>query len=313
MDATESEPHLRDVIAIARDLTRLLAERPQVNFDERLLRSFLSPAEQSRHLGRLGSYLITHVIGRGGMGVVLRALDPSLNRVVAIKVLAPHLASSEAGRLRFAREARAAAAVSHDHVVAIHAVDEANGLPYLVMQYIPGISLQERLDRDGPLHIPDILRIGMQTASGLAAAHAQGLVHRDVKPANILLESGLERVKLTDFGLARAMDDATLTQTGIITGTPEYMAPEQARGDAVDRRADLFSLGSVLYALCTGRPPFQASTAFGVLRRVCEDMPQPPQEINADVPIWLARLIAKLHAKRPEQRFQSADKVAGLL
>src|SRR5438128_5829665 len=179
MDATESEPPLRDVIAIARDLTRLLAERPQVNFDERLLRSFLSPAEQSRHLGRLGSYLITHVIGRGGMGVVLHALDPSLNRVVATKVLAPHLASSEAGRLRFAREARAAAAVSHDHVVAIHAVDEANGLPYLVMQYIPGISLQERLDRDGPLLVPDILRIGMQTASGLAAAHAQGLVHRD--------------------------------------------------------------------------------------------------------------------------------------
>src|SRR5205814_1133983 len=230
-----------------------------------------------------------------------------------IKVMAPQLAASATARRRFTREARAAAAVTHDHVVTIHAVEDAGPLPHIVMQFVAGHSLQDRLDRTGPLQLQEVLRIGMQAASGLAAAHAQGLVHRDIKPANILLESGLERVKLTDFGLARAMDDATLTQTGIITGTPEYMAPEQARGDAVDRRADLFSLGSVLYALCTGRPPFQARTAFGVLRRVCEDMPQPPQEINADIPIWLARLIAKLHAKRPEQRFQSADKVAGLL
>src|SRR5262249_48641709 len=148
-------------------------------------------------------------------------------------------------------EGRAAAAVSHEHIVAIHGVDEANGLPYLVMEYVSGISLQERLDRSGPLETKEILRIGMQVASGLAAAHAQGLIHRDIKPANILLENGFERVKITDFGLARAVDDASLTQSGVLAGTPMYMAPEQARGEALDHRADLFSLGSVLYALCT--------------------------------------------------------------
>src|SRR5205085_5952706 len=132
------------------------------------------------------------------------------------------------------------------------------------------------------------LRIGLQAASGLAAAHAQGLVHRDVKPANILLAQGVERVKLTDFGLARAADDASLTKTGIIAGTPQYMSPEQARGESVDQRSDLFSLGSVLYATCTGRPPFRASTMIGVLRRVEEDRPRPVREVNPDVPEWLA-------------------------
>src|SRR5439155_13924679 len=134
-----------------------------------------------------------------------------------------------------------------------------------VMEYISGISLQERLDRQGPLELKEILRIGIQIAAGLAAAHAQGLIHRDIKPANILLENGVERVKLTDFGLARAADDASLTQSGVVAGTPHYMAPEQARGEAVDHRADLFSLGSVVYAMCTGRPPFRAGGAVAGL------------------------------------------------
>src|SRR6202007_1088279 len=147
---------------------------------------------------------------------------------------------------------KAAAAVVHEHVVAIHGVDTWKGLPYLVMSFVPGRSLQERIDREGPLQVKEILRIGMQAASGLAAAHAQGLVHRDVKPANILLENGVERTRLTDFGLARAGSDAALTQSGVVAGTPQYMAPEQARGETVDHRADLFSLGSTLYAMCTG-------------------------------------------------------------
>src|SRR5207302_2247739 len=123
-------------------------------------------------------------------------------------------------------------------------------------------SLEEKIERDGPLPVPEVLRIGMQAAAGLAAAHAQGLIHRDVKPANILLENGVERVKITDFGLARAVDDATMTQSGVVAGTPQYMSPEQARGDAVDHRTDLFSLGSVLYALCTGRAPFRGSSSM---------------------------------------------------
>src|SRR5205807_9975338 len=159
----------------------------------------------------------------------------------------------------------------HEHVVAIHAVDEVKGLPYLVMAYVPGLSLQQRLDRSGPLELAEILRIGLQTAAGLAAAHAQGVVHRDIKPANILLENGVERVKITDFGLARSVDDASLTQSGVLTGTPQYMAPEQARGEAQDHRVDLFSLGSVLYALCAGRPPFRANTTMAVLRRVSDE------------------------------------------
>src|SRR5207237_2922283 len=127
----------------------------------------------------------------------------------------------------------------------------------------------------------------MQTASGLAAAHAQGLVHRDIKPANILLENGVERVKITDFGLARAIADANLTQSGVVAGTPQFMSPEQARGDPVDQRADLFSFGSVLYAMCTGRAPFRGSNSMSVLKRVCDEMPTPVRETNPEIPDWL--------------------------
>ena len=274
---------------------------------------FLQPAEDAAHLGRLGGYEVIEVIGRGGMGVVLKAFDPALHRLVAIKVLAPQWVPSSAARDRFAREARAMAAVRHDHVVAVYDVDEVNGQPYLVMEYVPGVSLQQRLDETGSLTVEEAVRIGMQTAMGLAAAHAQDLIHRDVKPANILLEHGEERVKLSDFGLARAMDDASLTQSGMISGTPQYMAPEQARGSALDHRADLFSLGGVLYAACTGRPPFRAPSTLAVLHRVCEDTPRDIQELNPEIPDWLVKIIDILHAKDPEERFQSAAEVAELL
>jgi serine/threonine-protein kinase len=274
---------------------------------------FLSQSDEPGSLGRLGRYEVTEVIGRGGSGVVLKALDPALNRVVAVKVLAPQWAGSAAARRRFAREARAAAAVRHENVVAVHGVDEVNGLPYLVMEYVHGVSLQQFLDRDGPPDLQEVLRIAIQAADGLAAAHAQGLVHRDVKPANILLENGVARVKLTDFGLARAIDDASLTQSGVIAGTPLYMAPEQASGAAVDHRADLFSLGSVLYLLCTGRPAFRAPNTLAVLKRVCEEAPRPARQINPDVPAWLEAIIARLHAKDPADRFPSAEALSRLL
>jgi serine/threonine-protein kinase len=273
---------------------------------------FLDPAEDAEHLGKLDGFDVSAVLGRGGMGVVLKAFDAALNRPVAIKVLAPYFASSGAARARFDREAKAAAAVVHPHIVAIHSVASWKGLPYLVMSYVAGRSLQERLDSDGPLELKEILRIGMQTAAGLAAAHAQGLVHRDVKPANILLENGVGRVWLTDFGLARAVDDASLTQSGVIAGTPQYMAPEQAQGHSVDHRADLFSLGSTLYAMCTARAPFRADSAMAVLRRVCDDKPRSLRTLNPDVPPWLAAIIDKLHAKKPGDRFQTAAEVAEL-
>jgi serine/threonine-protein kinase len=274
---------------------------------------FLQPAEDAGYLGRLGGYQVIEVIGRGGMGVVLKAFDPALNRLVAIKVLAPQWVPSSAARDRFAREAKAMAAVRHDHVVTVHDVDIADGQPYLVMEYVRGVSLQQRLDEMGPLEVEEAVRIGMQTASGLAAAHEQDLIHRDVKPSNILLEHGQERVKLSDFGLARAMDDASLTQSGMIAGTPQYMAPEQARGAALDHRADLFSLGGVLYAACTGRPPFHAPTTLAVLHRVCEDTPRDIRDLNPDIPDWLVEIIEVLHAKDPDERFQSAAEVADLL
>jgi serine/threonine-protein kinase len=273
----------------------------------------LAPTDDPRMLGRLGSYEIVGVIGRGGMGIVLKGFDAALNRYVAIKVLAPHLASSGAARQRFAREARAAATVVHDNVVAIHSVDASGRLPYFVMPYIRGCSLQKRIDRDGPLPLADTLRVAMQVASGLAAAHAQGLVHRDIKPANILLEEGVERLAITDFGLARAADDASLTRTGVIAGTPQYMSPEQACGEAVDERSDLFSLGSVIYAMCAGRPPFRAETSYGVLRRIGEGEPRPLREVNPQTPDWLARLVDKLHRKDPADRFPTAEEVARLL
>src|SRR5262249_39821769 len=162
-----------------------------------------------------------------------------------------------------------------------------------VMQFIDGPTLQQKLDRSGQLPLQEVLRIGLQIAEGLAAAHRHGLVHRDVKPANILLENGIERVKLTDFGLARAGDDASLTPSGLVAGTPMYMSPEQAQGEPVAFRSDLFSLGSVLYAMCTGRPPFRAPSAVAVLKRVCEETPRPIREINPELPPWLEELVAR--------------------
>jgi WD40 repeat protein len=287
-------------------------EPPAANEDGNAL-DFLAPPQQPGSVGRLGHYEVREVVGQGGMGLVLKAFDQTLQRVVAIKVMASQLSNSASARKRFVREAQAAAAVRNEHVIDIHAVEGASERPYLVMEYVSGVSLQERLERSGPLEIKEILRIGIQTAAGLAAAHAQGLVHRDVKPANILLENGVERVKLTDFGLARAVDDASITQSGVVAGTPQYMAPEQARGEAVDHRADLFSLGSVLYALCTGHAPFRASGTLAVLKRVCEETPRPIEEINPEVPDWLVAIIARLHAKDPADRFQSAAEVAEVL
>jgi serine/threonine protein kinase len=274
---------------------------------------FLRPADKPGVLGTLGAYEVQGVIGQGGMGVVLKAFDPALHRLVAIKVLAPALAGSTTARRRFKREAQAAAAVCHDHVVPVHGVHEVDGLPYLVMQYVAGESLQQRLDRAGPLPVEEVVRIGLQAAAGLAAAHAQGLIHRDVKPANLLLEDGLARVKITDFGLARMAEDVPLTRAGVVAGTPEYMAPEQARGEQVDPRADLFSLGSVLYACCTGRPPFRGATPVAVLRRVTDESPPPVRSLNPEVPAWLEALINRLLAKDPAQRFPSAAEVAALL
>jgi formylglycine-generating enzyme required for sulfatase activity len=275
--------------------------------------AFLVPSSRPGALGRLGHYEILEIIGKGGFGTVLKAFDANLHRMVAIKVLSPELSASGTARLRFIREARAAAAVTHEHLVTIHAVEADHWPPYLVMQLIDGVTLQEKLDKSGALSLKEILRIGLQMAAGLAAAHNQGLVHRDIKPANILLENGVERVKITDFGLAKTVDDASVSQSGVVAGTPMYMSPEQAEGLPIDHRSDLFSLGTVLYAMCTGHPPFRASGTHAVLKRVIDASPRPIREVNPEIPGWLCDIIVKLHAKKPEDRFQNAKEVAEML
>lgn len=274
---------------------------------------FLEPATSVEFLGSLANYDIVEIIGRGGMGVVLKAFDRELKRYVAIKTLAPHLASQPLARKRFAREAQAAAAVVDLHVIAIHHVHATGRIPFIVMPLLGGESVADRLNRDGALELSEVLRIGMQVASGLAAAHQQGLVHRDVKPSNILLEKGVERAVLTDFGLARAVDDVSLTRVNAITGTPEYMSPESARGEAVDSRSDLFSLGCVLYTMASGVSPFRADSTMAALHNVTERDPQNLTSICPQLPPWFAAIVEKLLAKDPSQRIQSAREVASLL
>lgn len=279
----------------------------------REIKGWLDPTDDPHSLGRFAGYEIVGIVGHGGMGIVLKGFENSLHRYVAIKVLAPRLATNGSARLRFAREAQATAAVRHDNVIAIHRVDDWHGLPFLVMPYITGISLQKRIDSDGAMSIEQALRVGIQIASGLAAAHTQGLVHRDIKPANILLEQGVERVTITDFGLARAVDDASVTRTGIIAGTPQYMSPEQAQAGQIDARSDLFSLGSVLYTAVTGRPPFRGASSFEVLQKIVHRQPRQMREIEPSVPVWFQQIVSKLHSKNPSDRPASASEVAALL
>jgi serine/threonine protein kinase/WD40 repeat protein len=280
--------------------------------DEVLLR-FLEPSTKPCVLGRFGHYEILEIIGCGSFGTVLRAFDEKLQRVVAIKIMASELAATSPARKRFLREARASAQIRHEHVVHVYDVGE-QPLPFIVMEYIPGETLQRRLEEHGPLDLQSVLRLGVQIARGLEAAHAQNLIHRDIKPGNILLETGPQtRVKITDFGLARTADDASMSQSGMIAGTPLYMAPEQALGQQLDQRADLFSFGSVLYQMVSGHPPFRAPAALAVLKRVVEDTPRPLQETIPETPDWLCAIIAKLHAKNREERYQSAREIAEVL
>lgn len=268
---------------------------------QQVLQSF-APTDDPDSLGRIDNFEVSGVVGSGAMGVVLKARDKSLDRIVAIKVMNPSLAASGTARSRFEREAKAAAAILHPNVISIHSVCTNAPLPYLVMPYLKGVSLQERVMRQGPLSVREVVRLGGQIAAGLEAAHQQGVVHRDIKPANIMLDEGVEAAVITDFGLARIVDEATMTRTGVISGTPEYMSPEQARGDEFDGKSDLFSLGSVLHMLCTGEPPFRAKTTFGLLRRIAEGEPEAIRKRNPEIPKWLCEIVEGLQAKSPDAR-----------
>ena len=254
------------------------------------------------------------------MGVVFRAEDPALQRMVAIKAMLPGLAASGTAKQRFLREARAAASLHDDHVVSIYQVGEDRGAPYLAMEFLEGEPLDVYLQRQAKLPIAEVVRIGRETALGLAAAHKRGLIHRDIKPANLWLEaspgreSGEFRVKILDFGLARATSENTqLTNSGVVVGTPAFMAPEQAGGKTVDHRCDLFSLGCVLYRLCTGQMAFKGFDTMSILMALATETPTSPQLLNFEVPAELSDLVLQLLAKDPAQRPATAREVADKL
>jgi hypothetical protein len=276
------------------------------------LLALLSPPQGADELGRLGRFRVLRLLGVGGMGAVFHAEDSRLKRPVALKVMLPEAAARPQGRARFLREAEAVARLSHDHVIPIHDVGEEGGVPFFVMPLLRGESLQERLARQKPLPVAEAVRIGRQMAEGLAAAHEKGLIHRDVKPANVWLEEPNGRVKLLDFGLARPVEgDAVLTPSGAMLGTPAYMAPEQMGGGKdVDFRADLFSLGAVLYELLTGRRAFPGSTWFEVVANRATTRPSPPRQVNAEVPEELSALVMSLMQQEPAARPASAEDVA---
>jgi WD40 repeat protein/serine/threonine protein kinase len=279
---------------------------------------FLSLPQGPGEIGRLGTYRVLQVLGRGGMGVVFLAEDTQLGRLVALKVIRPGLAAGKEARERFLREARAAAAVKHDHVVTIYQVGEERGTPFLAMEYLEGETLDARLRRQGPLPFDELLRIGREIAEGLAAAHLRSVTHRHIKPSNIWLEERAEsrsrrphpRVKILDFGLARSLLDPRMTHSGHFMGTPAYMAPEQAQGRPVADRADLFSLGCVLHEMATGVSPFSQSDAMATLLALATFHPPLLIDRNEAMPAALSTLVKRLLAKDPKDRPTSAKEVA---
>ena len=271
-----------------------------------------APPTQPGEIGRLGKYRIQKELGRGGMGAVYLAFDERLQRQIAFKVMLPKFAANANAKDRFLREARAAARISSDHVVNIHEADEIDGTPYIALQLLQGYPLDEYLKKKGSPSLAQIIRIGKEMAIGLAAAHKLGLVHRDIKPGNVWLEAPNGRVKILDFGLAKPVEgaeSAELTAMGAIVGTPAYMAPEQGRGEMLDGRADLFSLGCVLYRLCTGKPPFARPTLMSILIAIATEEPTPVRELNPNVPEPLAELIHRLLAKNAADRPANAQAV----
>ncbi len=278
--------------------------------------AWLNPPQGEDELGRLGGYRVLRPLGEGGMGLVFEAEDALLRRKVALKVMQPTLAAAREGRDRFLREARAAAAIEHEHLITLYQVGEDNGVLFLAMPLLHGESLDDRLEREGKLPIPELVRLARETAEGLAAAHAGGLIHRDIKPANIFLERPPNRnqcrVKILDFGLARSVDveASVLTKRGQVIGTPGYMAPEQAQCQPLDARCDLFSLGCVIHHMAAGQEPFHGSTPLNVLVAVMTDPVPPLTELRREVPAALSELVQALLSKSPDGRPATAAAVA---
>ncbi|MBI3792152.1 MAG: serine/threonine protein kinase, partial [Gemmatimonadetes bacterium] len=275
-----------------------------------------SDAELRAHVERTlaATYEIDSELGRGGMGIVYRARDKRLKRVVAIKLLPPELAFRSEIRSRFLREAETSAALSHPNIVPIYSVDEKDGLVFFVMQFVDGDNLAKRIQTTGPMAVDDVRRVLTEVASALALAHSRAVVHRDIKPDNILLNKEDGRAMVTDFGIARAVSDGAdsrLTATGVAIGTPHFMSPEQCAGDRdVDGRADLYSLGVVGYQMLTGELPFTANTTPALLVKQISEAPTPVERKRAGIPDDLARTVMRLLEKDPANRFPDAAALA---
>ena len=258
---------------------------------------------------RISHYRIIEKIGEGGMGVVYKAEDTKLGRFVALKFLAPHLLRDADARKRFEREARAAAALDHPNICAVHEIDEADGRTFIVLAFLDGQTLSAKI-AEGPLEISDVRSIAVQLAEGLAAAHDQGVVHRDMKPDNVMLVHGARRLaKIMDFGLAQLAGSTRLSGEGSTMGTIAYMSPEQAQGDKVDQRSDIWSLGATLYEMLSGQRPFQGEFDQAIVYSILNEDPRPLSDLRQDVPEDLARIVGTALAKRPQDRYQQAGEI----
>ena len=258
---------------------------------------------------KIGQYTVVSQIGRGGMGIVYKARDESLNRFVAIKVLTEQLTEDSTFLQRFVREAQAAAGLSHPNIVQIFFIGEDNGHPYFVMEYVSGRSLDQLLRTEGRIDNPRASQIILQAAHGLAAAHDQGIIHRDIKPANLILDDrGL--LKIADFGLALPVDAQTqLTATGMFVGTPGYLAPEQCAGEKADHRTDIYSLGVSFYLLLTGTPPFRGDSPLALLRSIMDTEPADVSSLNPNVDAETRRILGRMIAKERGQRYQNCHEL----
>ncbi len=260
---------------------------------------------------RIGHYRIVAELGRGGMGIVYKAHEESLNRFVAIKVLGEHLTEDPDQVERFLREARSAASLNHPNIVQIYAVSEDDGRHYFAMEYVSGRSLQQILRSSGPLDPIQVAKIALQTASGLRAAHEQGIIHRDIKPANLLIDDrGL--VKIADFGLALVTGGVSrLTATGMFMGTPGYLSPEQCLDQDPDHRTDIYSLGVTLYEALSGKVPFTADSPLALLRQIVDVEPPDLGELKPDVDPELRTIVARMMAKDRDLRVSSCAELIG--
>jgi serine/threonine protein kinase len=255
-----------------------------------------------------GRYQVLSELGRGGMGIVYQAYDKQLKEQVAIKLLSPLLSTDQEALERLKREVSLARRVTHPNVIRIHDISEVNGLYYVSMEYFGGADLKGYLRRSGPLSLLHAYQILSQIFDGLEAAHSRGVVHRDLKAQNILIgPSG--QVKIIDFGLARSAHLEGMTATGLIMGTPEYMAPEQVAGKQVDERADIYALGVILFEMLTGRVPFTGESAIAVGFQQLRDPPPSPRAINPQIPEEVARIILKALEKNPIQRYRTVDEM----